>query len=259
MTLSKIRERFLSALCVVFLIVSKSHAEGLVDITGMQRGERERVLLFDIAPVSRCMFGDYDLLLNDLQNARGGLTLKLTVESVGDAEPTVWEGEPLRDKTDEKNVGTYRVALPLPGKSRVIGVFLCSVGMDQDQGVPCSQQSLSSFNDNFLPYQVDSGGLGKKDYQSRPYRDPRVVKPKLYYAQFLAVTNSKVAGFTLAPSREHAAALKLFGVSGAVLNDVISETQRFSETLSSLPLQSKEGRLQIPLPFFDSKRCNGAE
>lgn len=244
--------------CAAIVARGNCYAEGLVEMTGVKDGERERVLLFDVVPVSRCMFGDYDLLLNDLQNARGTLALKLTVEAIGDNGTVEWDGEPLQEKTDEKNVGTYKVTLPLPGKSRVVGVFLCSIGVDQDPATPCSQQSMGSFNETFSPYHVDSGGLGKADYDPKPYRDPKVVKPKLYYAQFLAMTNSKVAAFSQAPSRDHASALKLFGVSTAALGDVLAETGRFSETLASLPLRSKEGRLQIELPFFDDKRCNGA-
>ncbi len=250
--------RFACLLTAALLMESNSHAEGLVEMTGFKDSERERVLLFDIVPVSRCMFGDYDLLLNDLQNARGDLALKFTVESIGDAKTMVWQGEPLKEKTDEKNVGTYRVTLPLPGKSRVVGVFLCSVGGGQDPDAPCSQQSLSPFNEGFSPYHVDSEGAGKAGHDSKPYRDPKVVKPKLYYAQFLAMNNHKVAAFSRAPSRDHAAALRLFGVNDVALGDILSETRGFSEVLASLPVESKDGRLQIYLPFFDDIKCNGA-
>lgn len=251
--------RLACVLTAALLMESNSHAEGLVEMTGFKDSERERVLLFDIVPVSRCMFGDYDLLLNDLQNARGDLALKLTVESMGDAKPIVWQGEPLKEKTDEKNVGTYRVSLPLPGKSHVLGVFLCSVEPNQDPDAPCSQQSLISFEESFSPYHVDSEAAGKQGHTSEPYRDPKRVKPKVYYAQFLANNNQKVAAFSLAPSRDQAAALKLFGVNSAVLGDILDDTKRFTEELSSLPLQSKDGRLQMLLPFFDDTKCNGAE
>jgi hypothetical protein len=254
---SKTLAYFAYGLTAALLMESNSHAEGLVEMTGFKDSERERVLLFDIVPVSRCMFGDYDLLLNDLQNARGDLALKLTVESMGDAKPIVWQGEPLKEKTDEKNVGTYRVSLPLPGTSRVLGVFLCSVDPNQEPDAPCSQQSLISFEQSFSPYHVDSEAAGNEGHASKPYRDPKRVKPKVYYAQFLATNNKKVAAFPLAPSRDHAAALKLFGVNSVALGDILGDTKDFSEVLSSLPLQSNDGRLQVLLPFFDDKKCNG--
>mgnify|MGYP006275196369 CR=1 FL=1 len=247
------------ATLVAFVIARKSDAEGLAEMTVLKAGEREQVFLFDLVPVSRCMFGDYDLILNDLQNARGDLALKLTVEAIGETSPIEWQGEPLAEKTDDKNVGTYRVTLPLPGKSRVLGVFLCSLGVDQDPNTPCSQQSMARFVEAFSPYYADSGGIKRADYVPKPYRDPRVVTPKLYYAQFLAMSNSKIAAFTQAPSHDHAAALKLFGLNAGTLGDVLPETGRFSETLSSLPILSKHGRLQIELPFFDQRRCNGTE
>jgi len=143
----------------------------------------ERTLMFDLLPSERCNFGDLDAVLNDLQSGGEDMRLQLSVEEIGVAAPKVVFGIPLEKKLSEKNMGTYRVAIPSPTEPTVYGVFLCTVKVDALSKQPCSKQQLLSFEEMSNPYRVSTVGL--KGGKAEPYRGPQTVDPKVYFAQFL--------------------------------------------------------------------------
>jgi len=214
----------------------------------------ERTLMFDLLPSERCNFGDLDAVLNDLRNGGDEMRLQLSVEAVGGATPKVFFGNPLEKKLSEKNMGTYRVAIPSPTEPTVYGVFLCTVKADALSKEPCSKQNLISFEEMSSPYRVSTVGLtgGKGE----PYGGPQTVEPKVYFAQFLIGNATGFSTIGADTVQGGGAALESLGVSKTSADSAWPIMQKFSSTLGSLPLETAEERLQLVLPYFSDKKCN---
>lgn len=237
--------------------VSALDSAGLKEVATFSESASERVFQIDLQPLARCSFGDYDVILNDLQHAQGKLGLQLTMEQLSGDTKRVFYGEPREKKTADSNVGTYEVTIPSADLSGMYGIFLCSVTEEEAGRVPCSQQPLLSFDAMFGPYKVDSSGLNGGAASSKPFQAPSNASAKLYFAQFVAVNGRSLAIFLDSPSTNSTEQLAGFGVAREQVSALVDKAKPFSDTLGSLPLTADDQRLQMVVPYFSNKKCNG--
>lgn len=246
---------------IVMIPATASRAEDstaglLTNFAPVRASPSERVVQFDLMRSARCFFGDLDLIMNDLQTADGNVGLQLTVETVGGSEPGVYFADAMQNMNPKSNLGTYEVTLPRRKGGRVYGVFLCSVKESEAGKVPCSKQSLQSFDAAFAPYRVDSSSL-KAGGASSPYTPPAEVAPKLYFAQFFVDDGRSLSLITNVDSPKLTAALQTSGIATGDSKESAGLIRRYSQTLGSSPLQWSDERVRISLPFFSETKCNG--
>lgn len=210
--------------------------------------ESEYLLMFDLLPSERCNFGDLDVILNDLRTGNDDMRLQLSVETIGANRPMVSFGTPLEKKLSEKNLGTYRVAIPKPTETTIYGVFLCTVPADELSKTPCSQQRLLSFQEMVKPYTVVA--------HQKSYKGPQKVEPKVYFAQFLLGGPTSFSTLSTEADLQGAPDFQKLGISQGNADKEWTIIKNFSSTLGSLPLESADERLQLVLPFFSDKKYN---
>jgi len=224
----------------------------------VHKGEnKSRKVFVDLQPSEVCNFGDLDLVLNDLRASNGALRLQLSVEELGVKDGVVVFGQPLEKKFEGTNMGTYEVHLPEASEAKVYGVFLCSVAPEELSKVPCSAKRLLPFDQMFKPYNVDITPLRSGNAESAPYAPPTEIEPKIYFSQFLVDGGNTLWALKDSASKDGAKIIQGLGVSQAKSDEVTKVIERFSGALGSLPLRSAEDRLQMILPLFSDKKCNG--
>jgi hypothetical protein len=224
----------------------------------VHKGEgKSRKVFVDLQPSEVCNFGDLDLVLNELRASNGALRLQLSVEELGVKDGVVVFGQPLEKKFEGTNMGTYEVHLPEASETKVYGVFFCSVAPEELSKVPCSSKRLLPFDQMFKPYNVDVTPLRSGKAESAPYTPPTEVEPKVYFSQFLVDGGTSLWALKDSASKDGAKIIQGLGVSKAKSDEVTKVIERFSGALGSLPLRSAEDRLQMILPLFSDKKCNG--
>jgi hypothetical protein len=229
---------------------------GLRRVASVKDTGQERTVQFDLLGVERCMFGDLDLILLDFRHAQEQLRLQLTVESLGGTENEVFYGTPLEKKTSKANLGTFEVQLPVSNEGKMYGVYLCSVAPEKLGKEPCSKQGFKTFQAMMAGYKLDTGEPANSSRALRPYSSPSVIEPKNYYAHVLVSTPTSLAVIDDSTSPENEALLVNFGVSEQRVSSALASLNGLAKTLGSLPFEASDNRLQIPLPYFGSKKCN---
>jgi hypothetical protein len=251
-----------AAFVSTIIAVSVAGAEVTPEISALevplrQGADASRVVLVDISPSEVCHFGDLDLVLNDLGHSQGKLRLQLSVEELGKKDGIVVYGEPLEKKFEGENMGSYNVRLPAGGEPKVFGVFLCSVTPEELAKVPCSTKRLLSFAEMFEPYRVDVKPLMDGKSESAPYISPTEVESKIYFSQFLIDNGKRIVALKDSASKDGEGVLRQLGMSEATSTQALPLIQKFSSTLGSLPFGLEADRLQMVLPYFSDKKCNG--
>ena len=240
-------------------LADDTQSGGLKRIVAVNDTGQERTVQFDLLGVERCMFGDLDLVLLDFRHSQDKLRLQLTVESLDGNGKEIFYGTPLEQKTSKTNLGTFEVRLPVAEKGKMYGVFLCSVAAEKWGEEPCSAQPFQKFQSMMANYKPDMGDPKDPSRALKPYSFSAEVKPKNYYAHILVSTPSSLAVIENSTSPNNESLLHDFGLDKDTVTSGLSSLSNLTSTVASLPLESANSRLQIPLPYYSSQKCGGGE
>jgi hypothetical protein len=108
-------------------------------------------------------------------------------------------------------------------------------------------------------YKPDMGDPKDPNRTLKPYSFPEVVKPKNYYAHILVATPSSLAVIENSTSSNNESLLLNFGLDKETVTSGLSWLSSLTSTVASLPLESANSRLQMPLPYYSSQKCGGGE
>jgi len=217
-------------------------------------------IIIDLVADSKCMFGDLDVLLLNLTDSKGELALQLNLESLPLGSEEVYFGVPLKKEVGQKtNLGSFLVSLPSEAKSDVFFASLCTVSIEDSNKKRCSEQNLVSINESSLKFRVKSADkLNSSSYLIE--ESTSVPTPKIFYGQMLFLNSENVSKVTegVISIDQLKNSLGSSKVTSIELEKIYADFKRFDNVIQSQPLRTNANRIELPLAFYDSKRCNGS-
>lgn len=217
----------------------------------------------ELQSLSRCMFGDLDTLLLDLQG--GALALQLTLESIGSNRREVIYGLATAEKGTQNFLGSYELTLPQRTIPKLYGLFLCTIPKEKLGKQSCTSQRLLDPNEAAKEFRVSSESVIANDGSLRPAplhaASGTTNRGKIHYFNFMIVGPAEV-GF--ASNAMHAdgytAVTSYLSAIHAPVEDpqeLVAELRNYGETLGSIPFAEGVQTLVVKLPFYDTARCMG--
>lgn len=223
-------------------------------------GKAKHQTTIDLVGLSRCMFGDMDSLILALQSAEGALGMQLSVEAMGSATETYY-GLALENKTSPDNMGSYQLTLPKTLSPKLYGVFLCTIDEARAGQSPCSAQALKTADQLAAPYRADMERTATGAPQIKPKlkqdSQPDKLWPTIFYAQFFVANKEGASILTNVNSPALAKTLSSFGFPKSNIPKLTEAIKRYNGTISSLPLDYVDGRLQMQMPYYNQEKCMG--
>ena len=254
----------LVSLCDYCPAVAQDLAFSSTSISSIEGDSSKQSLTFQLSSIKRCMFGDLDALMLDIQRADHSSELQLTVEKMPLDYSSAFYGVGSKERATVAALGSYQVEIPKEDSPQIYGVFLCSVPADRSSPQSCSMQHVVGINDMLAPYRVDSSKAMSEDgtLQPSPLTANRKYKGmyKNYYFKFLLVEGNTVTALSDALNAEQYSQLHRFlssKVGSKMADKAIANIKRYGETLGSLPLQIRGSNFQIRLPYYSRKKCLG--